>query len=391
MGNKNSIPHHDKKNNDKKNDVEKNNVKKNNGIPVRIHLPPKVAPFHENTIICFDGLTHKPLDMEHQSTFSNVTQNLIVSVSNWHSNVSVLDIVDTAIKQLNTKYHPTVYEPHTISSIGDESVHYLFPNDVDNLGDPIEGKKKDIIFKNGIRFSCVIVPYEHNPRSTISCEHLLKSNNKLNPMNCPIYKLMKTAYFFTEENLAHLVYNTHFVDEYEQKPTCKYGDNCRAYIRLKEGKDGLNERCHVKIYRHPPRRRNIKLQQDMFSFLLDELKNESEHFDKKPRPKITDLEMPNDYKCNNDDDLGKCLLKMLINEVINNGFEKDLCKDGVKDPQNKDYYIMSVVKYKLNHSRHKRIGSPLYTCHMLALILYTGCECNADLCATQRSGDYTKW
>eukprot|EP00484_Ammonia_sp_Unknown_P026388 CAMPEP_0197025842 /NCGR_PEP_ID=MMETSP1384-20130603/6059_1 /TAXON_ID=29189 /ORGANISM="Ammonia sp." /LENGTH=180 /DNA_ID=CAMNT_0042454419 /DNA_START=1 /DNA_END=543 /DNA_ORIENTATION=- len=28
---------------------------------------------------------------------------------------------------------------------------------------------------------------------------------------------------------------------------------------------------------------------------------------------------------------------------------------------------------------------------MLALILYTGCECNYDLCASQRSGDYRKW
>eukprot|EP01083_Nonionella_stella_P246949 856776_1 len=28
---------------------------------------------------------------------------------------------------------------------------------------------------------------------------------------------------------------------------------------------------------------------------------------------------------------------------------------------------------------------------MLSLILYTGCECNYDLCASQRDGDYSKW
>ena len=28
---------------------------------------------------------------------------------------------------------------------------------------------------------------------------------------------------------------------------------------------------------------------------------------------------------------------------------------------------------------------------MLALVLYTGCDCNYDLCSSQRNGDYNKW
>ena len=28
---------------------------------------------------------------------------------------------------------------------------------------------------------------------------------------------------------------------------------------------------------------------------------------------------------------------------------------------------------------------------MLALVLYTGCDCNYDLCAAERGGDFTKW
>eukprot|EP01083_Nonionella_stella_P227149 806158_1 len=52
---------------------------------------------------------------------------------------------------------------------------------------------------------------------------------------------------------------------------------------------------------------------------------------------------------------------------------------------------MKIVKEKMDHFRHKRYGSPLQECHMLALILYTGCDCDGDLCKSQRNGDFSKW
>eukprot|EP01084_Bolivina_argentea_P013317 24963_1 len=359
----------------------KTNIK----IPVDISVATTIDPFSENTLIRFDGFNHEPLQHNESSTRikKNVKHSVLVHVKD--SNISVFDLINKAVNQLN-KSQPTVYGPHSISSIGSKKVRYSI-SECDYLEE-----KKDIIFKNGIGVVCVILPYTHNPKSAITCEHLLKSNNKLNPNNCPIYKVMKNEYLLLEENLNHIVYYTHFVDEYQQKTKCRYGEECKAYVRLKDGKDRLDDRCHVKLYRHPPRRRNIKLQQDMYSFLMDELKVELEHFDRQYRPTLKGLGITDeDYKTNND--LQNILLDMLIKEVVTNGSEKDLCKDKTipEDQQNKEYYIMSIVKQKLNHVRHKRIGSPLYECHMLALILYTGCDCNADLCASQRAGDYKKW
>eukprot|EP01084_Bolivina_argentea_P152502 266025_1 len=48
-----------------------------------------------------------------------------------------------------------------------------------------------------------------------------------------------------------------------------------------------------------------------------------------------------------------------------------------------------MIKYKLHDN--KELGSPLTRGQMLALVLYTGCECNYDLCGQQRNGNYDKW
>eukprot|EP01083_Nonionella_stella_P086510 240391_1 len=45
----------------------------------------------------------------------------------------------------------------------------------------------------------------------------------------------------------------------------------------------------------------------------------------------------------------------------------------------------------MNHTRHTQIYSPLRRDEMLALILYTGCDCNHDLCKQQRNRNYSKW
>ena len=75
---------------------------------------------------------------------------------------------------------------------------------------------------------------------------------------------------------------------------------------------------------------------------------------------------------------------MLIQEVIDNGFKHDLCtkcsqnddcKHDVYDKKNK-YSILRIVDEKMNHERHKIIGSPLRRDWMLALVLYTGLNLN---------------
>jgi len=75
--------------------------------------------------------------------------------------------------------------------------------------------------------------------------------------------------------------------------------------------------------------------------------------------------------------------------------------------------ILHIVDQKMECIRHKMMEYPLKRDQMLALVLYTGlknimssnshkntmiiyclllgCDCNYDLCASQRKGDYHKW
>ena len=55
------------------------------------------------------------------------------------------------------------------------------------------------------------------------------------------------------------------------------------------------------------------------------------------------------------------------------------------------YSILKIVDDKMYCYRHAAMRCPLNRGQMLALILYTGCDCNYDLCKSQRNGDYHKW
>eukprot|EP01083_Nonionella_stella_P291268 991166_1 len=52
---------------------------------------------------------------------------------------------------------------------------------------------------------------------------------------------------------------------------------------------------------------------------------------------------------------------------------------------------MDFVDKKLNSFKHKSLGLPLNKAEMLSLVMYTQCECNYDLCESQRDGNYKKW
>ena len=53
--------------------------------------------------------------------------------------------------------------------------------------------------------------------------------------------------------------------------------------------------------------------------------------------------------------------------------------------------LYECVKNKYEHARYKQLDPGLTNYEMLALVLYTGCDCNYDLCKSQRNGDYSKW
>ena len=68
--------------------------------------------------------------------------------------------------------------------------------------------------------------------------------------------------------------------------------------------------------------------------------------------------------------------------------------------------LLDVVDRKLAHPRclkiqatlvkklkkyYARDYSPLTRAHMLAVVMYTGCDCNYAMCAAERSGDRQTW
>eukprot|EP01084_Bolivina_argentea_P180753 312277_1 len=86
---------------------------------------------------------------------------------------------------------------------------------------------KDELKQMGLQLGCRVSPYKQNINACTTCPHLLQSENKYEPSNCPNYKEMKQFYLWNQENFNHLCEYQHFeVDE--QKPQCKYGEKCRA-------------------------------------------------------------------------------------------------------------------------------------------------------------------
>ena len=76
---------------------------------------------------------------------------------------------------------------------------------------------------------------------------------------------------FTYENLHHMNKYKHYKNEYKEKEECADKDECKIFIRCEQGQDenNINDKCHMKIYRHPPRTRQIKLAENMHSLIIN--------------------------------------------------------------------------------------------------------------------------
>ena len=206
----------------------------------------------------------------------------------------------------------------------------------------------------------------------IDCPYLIKEQYTNNPLKCPIYQAMKEKYQYTMDNLYHLQQYNHYQDEYTQKPKCKYGDECKTYIRCEIATDQnrIEDKCHMKIYRHPPRTRQVKLAQNIHAMIINEWNT-----DNYPIYEPTEVdEEQYGWKYGSKDGY----LSALIEEVIDNGYKHDLCtKCGDHDDckhnvYNSEHSILKIVEEKMKHQRHILMGSPLTRDNILALILYTG-------------------
>eukprot|EP01084_Bolivina_argentea_P074879 135815_1 len=95
-------------------------------------------------------------------------------------------------------------------------------------------------------------------------------NRICDPSKCIIYKSVMHNQQYNIQNLNHLNECTHFEDEYEEKPKCRYDQKCKAFLRLQNDGNRLDDRCHVKLYNHPPRNnRQLRMAENMHSFLIN--------------------------------------------------------------------------------------------------------------------------
>ena len=212
--------------------------------------------------------------------------------------------------------------------------------------------------------------------------------------DCEIYKKVKNSYEYNEYNYKHLVEKNHYQFDYSNKPPCRHGSECKAFKRISRMNEDPNDfnchrfddLCHLAIYRHPPRiYRNDCIMKNLFDKYQSKKKKDNNMHQFKAASKVKEI----DYDCS---------LNGLISEVINNGFEKDLCLNS-DDLKNKHYSLLKIVNEKFQ-SKYQKIcyknaflqWSRDHTrALMLSLLLYTGCSCNYDLCKSQRDGNYKKW
>ena len=243
--------------------------------------------------------------------------------------------------------------------------------------------KKNDISKKGLFMKVSVPLYKHNTLTQITCPEMLKENTD-DPTYCKIWARLKWQYEYSWDNLNHMQNFQHFKNEFKDKVQCRYGDQCHGFKKVVNGGADLKDLCHMMIFLHPPRRREIKLTDDC-GFGEFKVNNEAEQNIKIYEPTGYDK-----LKYNYDDKHG--FLDALEQEVINNGYKYDLClkcsNDDKKCNHGQDKFsnmkqkykngnrdnILKAVFEKLECNRHKMMGSPLNAAEMLSIILYTGID-----------------
>eukprot|EP01084_Bolivina_argentea_P203236 347148_1 len=307
------------------------------------------------------------------------TEHLIFTKN--QNNITYTCVMRTILDHLHKMKHPMKFRINKIERLNKISVSNSNLERriiVLNANNSATDDDQDVL-----ELSVAMDRYHHQTLSkTITCEQL-KSKNSQNPMDCSIYATMKGKYKWNEQNLKHLTNFTHFNDDYNQKTPCRYYDECKAYKRLEQGGNELSDKCHIELYRHPPRNRNIKLSQNINPLKINQDEQQVQGI---YQPTDNDKKI---YYWNDCDGF----LSALLAEIEKNGYKADLCLEcGINDDcKHDDASLLKIVKNKMNDRRHKLRGKVLNKAEMLSLILYTGCECNYDFCKTQRSGNYNKW
>ena len=278
------------------------------------------------------------------------------------------DLKQGILEHINDRYDPLRFDIKTIH--GFESKYNFNKTMILNVDHLMNGLYIDVEF--------VLKYYEHGIASRkITCPHM----NKLNTDNaniCPIYYTMMENDIYSDDYLMHLNEYTHLRNEFIEKPQCKDGDECEAFMRLAEGDYILSDLCHIKLYRHPPRARSIKLSENINALAMNKdrrknvplyvpTKDDNHHIHQ-----ISDVD--NIYLFENEGGLAS-----FLTEIVVNGYRHDLCLEcgQMDDCKHSEYTVMKIVDEKINCRRHKTMEMPLHRAEMLALVLYTGLSINS--------------
>jgi hypothetical protein len=149
------------------------------------------------------------------------------------------------------------------------------------------------------------------------------------------------------------------MDEYRhEKTVCEHGEDCLAFVRLKENGYQKEDIGHCAVYFHTARRGGHTVEENLNS------KKFITGFQKWEPNMKTECRVGIDTGEDGD----------LVSELNKNGFGH------LMFPNGGPYACLNdTVRDKLNHPRHIRMGSPLYHDQMLAIILYTDTPVYADL------------
>eukprot|EP01083_Nonionella_stella_P153719 494239_1 len=272
----------------------------------------------------------------------------------YSKSLSLFDLCCVSMQIFNQVQSPVIYKLKEICGVSFSGGLDMMINDRQDPQQTAKNTKitqysKNNICNKGLRLSVEIQSHHRVNSVPITCEHIANCDEKggeENALQCPVYSALKN-YVYTEENLNHVLEYTHFKDEYNEKPKCNYGQGCKAYGRLQSG-HLLKDRCHMKLYRHPPRG-NTQINLPAYTAALKVHKHPEEN----PAVYEPTEEDSKLYGFNENDGY----LNALIGEVKRNGFATDLC-------------IFCRKNDDCTHDAYSILN---------------------DLCTSQRSGMYEKW
>eukprot|EP01083_Nonionella_stella_P157792 512679_1 len=160
--------------------------------------------------------------------------------------------------------------------------------------------------------SCDFDNVDNNTNTCTRCHSF--EEQKLDPMTCPIYHMMFENKEFNSTYLAHIEDETHYKDEFKEKPLCPHDQNCQVFRETEHGIPRTDYKCHMALYRHPPANIKVSQNSNLKEFIMNSSKNQN-----------VPLYVPTEREFKQrDDEIG--FYHHLLREVKNNGFEEDLWK-----------------------------------------------------------------